>query len=86
MQAASLFFPHLADMNAPDPALLREMMEYKMPFGKYKGTLVCELPTFYLEWFATQGFPSGKLGMMLSTMHVIRTNGLEDLLRPLRRK
>lgn len=71
-------------MNAPDPKFLEELMVYKMPFGKYKGTRICELPTFYLEWFAAQGFPQGKLGMMLSTMHVIRTNGLEHLLRPLR--
>lgn len=72
-------------LNGPDPKLLQEMMTYRMPFGKYKDKLICELPVFYLEWFATQGFPSGKLGMMLSTMHVIRTNGLEHLLRPLRK-
>jgi uncharacterized protein (DUF3820 family) len=70
-------------MNAPDPKLLEEMMTYEMPFGKYKGKRIIELPTFYLEWFAAQGFPAGKLGMMLSTMHVIRTNGLEHLLGPL---
>lgn len=73
-------------MNAPDPKLLVEMMECRMPFGRYKGTLICELPTYYLEWFATQGFPPGRLGMMLSTMHVIRSNGLENLLLPLQGK
>ncbi len=55
------------------------------PFGKYKDRLIIELPVFYLEWFASKGFPSGKLGMMLSTIHIIRTNGLEHLLRPLRK-
>lgn len=73
-------------MNAPDPKLLEELMTYRMPFGKYKGQRIIELPTFYLEWFATKGFPPGKLGMMLSTMHVIRTNGLEHLLAPLQGK
>jgi uncharacterized protein len=71
-------------MIRPDTALLSELISYKMPFGKYKDRLICELPTFYLEWFAQQGFPPGKLGMMLSTMHVIRINGLEDLLTPLK--
>jgi len=73
-------------MNSPDPKILEELLTYEMPFGKYKGKRICELPTFYLEWFAAQGFPNGKLGMMLSTMHVIRTNGLEQLLRPLQGK
>lgn len=71
-------------MNAADPKLLQELVSYRMPFGKYKNRVICELPTFYLEWFAVQGFPPGKLGMMLSTMHIIRTNGLEDLLIPLK--
>ncbi|MCF8258707.1 MAG: DUF3820 family protein [Flavobacteriales bacterium] len=72
-------------MNRPDPKLLEELMVYRMPFGEYKDTRICNLPTFYLEWFAVQGFPAGKLGMLLSTMHVIRTNGLEHLLGPLRK-
>jgi uncharacterized protein (DUF3820 family) len=71
--------------ESPDPKLLMEMMRYRMPFGKYKDRLIIELPVFYLEWFASKGFPSGKLGMMLSTIHIIRTNGLEHLLRQLRK-
>ncbi len=71
--------------ESPDPKLLMEMMTYRMPFGKYKDRLIIELPVLYLEWFASKGFPSGKLGMMLSTIHIIRTNGLEHLLRPLRK-
>jgi uncharacterized protein (DUF3820 family) len=73
-------------INGPDPKLLEEMMTYPMPFGKYKNHKICDLPVHYLEWFANQGFPPGKLGMMLNTMHVIRTNGLEHLLQPLRRR
>jgi uncharacterized protein (DUF3820 family) len=56
-----------------------------MPFGKYKGTLICDLPVFYLEWFARKGFPNGKLGVMLETMFVIKSNGLEQLLAPLKK-
>lgn len=56
-----------------------------MPFGKYKGRILCDLPVSYLEWFDAKGYPAGKLGMLLQTMHVIKTNGLEDLLIPLKR-
>ncbi len=69
---------------AGDGAILMAIVATKMPFGKYKGTLICDLPDAYLEWFAQKGFPSGKLGMMLQTMHEIGLNGLRDLLRPLR--
>lgn len=67
------------------PELLLELVKMKMPFGKYKDRLLCDLPVFYLEWFARQGFPEGKLGMLLSTIHLIKTNGLEDLLKPLKK-
>ena len=67
------------------PELLTELVNMKMPFGKYKDRLLCDLPVFYLEWFAREGFPEGKLGMLLSTIHIIKTNGLEDLLKPLKK-
>jgi uncharacterized protein (DUF3820 family) len=51
----------------------------KMPFGKYKETLLCDLPVFYLEWFARKGFPKGKLGVLLATMYEIKLNGLDYL-------
>ncbi|MDD3861104.1 MAG: DUF3820 family protein [Bacteroidales bacterium] len=57
-----------------------------MPFGKYAGRLICDLPESYLVWFHSKGFPPGKLGMLLSTMYEIRLNGLEYLLTPLRKK
>jgi hypothetical protein len=56
-----------------------------MPFGKYKGTVLCDLPVSYLEWFAKEGFPAGKLGMMLATIYEIKINGLTHLLQPLRK-
>jgi uncharacterized protein (DUF3820 family) len=60
--------------------ILKEMMQYRMPFGKYKGYLIIDLPESYLEWFVRKGVPEGKLGMMLHTIYEIRLNGLEDLL------
>lgn len=69
----------------PDPDILRGIVSMKMPFGKYKGTVLCDLPVSYLEWFAKEGFPAGKLGMMLATIFEIKTNGLMYLLDPLRK-
>ncbi|GAB3830342.1 DUF3820 family protein [Pontibacter rugosus] len=70
----------------PNPAILLELVSQKMPFGKYKDTLLCDLPVSYLEWFSSKGFPAGKLGMQLATIYEIKINGLEDLLKPLRRR
>jgi len=71
---------------SPDPSLLTELVKMKMPFGKYKDVLLCDLPVSYLEWFQRKGFPKGKLGMLLQTMHEIRINGLEYLLAPLKQQ
>ncbi len=71
-------------MSELNPRILEEVVRTPMPFGKYKGRLICNMPVHYLEWFAREGFPQGKLGMLLSTTLVIRSNGLEYLLRPLR--
>lgn len=61
-----------------------DLVRTHMPFGKYKGRLLCDLPVHYLEWFAKEGFPEGKLGMQLNTIFEIKMNGLEYLLVPLR--
>lgn len=66
--------------------ILLDIVQTKMPFGKYKDKLICELPEHYLVWFKQQGFPQGKLGMMLQTMYEIKLNGLEYLLEPLKKK
>ena len=68
------------------PEILQEICETEMPFGKYKGTLLVNLPVNYLEWFQRQGMPKGKLGMQLSTIYEIKLNGLMDLLTPLRQQ
>jgi len=70
----------------PDPQLLLALVDTPMPFGKYKGTLLCNLPVSYLEWFQRKGFPAGKLGMLLHTMFEIKLNGLDYLLTPLKNK
>ncbi len=68
-----------------DPDLLLQLVKMKMPFGKYKDRLLCDLPVAYLEWFQRKGFPKGKLGDLLQTIYEIKLNGLEDLLAPLKR-
>lgn len=70
----------------PDATILTTLVKMKMPFGKYKDVLLCDLPVSYLEWFQRKGFPQGKLGMLLQTMYEIRINGLEYLLTPLKTK
>lgn len=68
-----------------NPSILKELVTSKIYFGKYKGQLICNIPVHYLEWMDRQGMPSGKVGMLLSTMLVIKSNGLEHLLKPLKR-
>jgi uncharacterized protein len=70
---------------SPDPNLLIQLTLTQMPFGRYKGTLLCDLPVSYLEWFGQKGFPEGKLGIQLQTIYEIKLNGLEYLLVPLRK-
>jgi uncharacterized protein (DUF3820 family) len=72
-------------MEGLNPEILKDLVRVKMPFGKYKGILLCNLPVSYLEWFKRKdGFPAGKLGMQLETLWVIKTNGLEEILRQLK--
>ncbi len=72
--------------NGINPQILQEICEVRMPFGKYKNTILADLPISYLEWFMRNGgFHKGKLGMQLATIYEIKLNGLSDLLRPLRR-
>ena len=70
--------------NQPDPNLLIQIVKMKMPFGKFKDRLLCDLPVSYLEWFQRKGFPKGKLGILLGTIYEIKINGLEGLLEPLK--
>ncbi len=67
----------------PDKEFLIELANTVMPFGKYKGRILIELPEPYLVWFKQQGFPPGKLGNQLYQMYEIKLNGLEKLIWPL---
>lgn len=69
------------DLN---PETLQRLLTLTMPYGKYKGRLIADLPGHYLNWFAREGFPSGELGKMLALMQEIDHNGLSELLVPLR--
>lgn len=55
-----------------------------MPFGKYQGRMIIDLPEAYLLWFSRKGFPAGELGMLLQLALEIEINGLRDLIGPLR--
>ena len=68
----------------PDPERLIEIARTRMPFGRYKGRRIMDLPEPYLVWLANQGFPEGRLGSMLSTVYEVKVNGLEYLFEPLR--
>lgn len=68
----------------PDPKSLIELAQAKMPFGKYAGRLLIDLPEPYVVWFKQKGFPNGKLGKQMETVYVIKANGLEHLFDPFR--
>ncbi len=74
--------PNFEPLNKED---LHTLVTTKMPFGKYDGRLLSDLPVSYLEWFARKGFPKGKLGEQLQLLHTIKTNGLEHILTGLKR-
>ena len=67
------------------PDQLQLLVTREMPFGKYKGRILADLPGNYLNWFAREGFPPGEIGRLLALMHEIDHNGLKHLLQPLRR-
>lgn len=65
-----------------DPATL-QYLNFRMPFGKYQGRRLIELPEPYLVWFHQRGFPAGKLGQALALAYEVKLNGLESLLKPI---
>lgn len=66
------------------PEDLQKLVTMTMPYGKYKGRVLADLPGHYLNWFAREGFPKGELGRLLELMQTLDHNGLKDLLQPLR--
>ena len=73
------------DTTPFNPQMLIELVSMRMPFGKYKDRTLCDLPESYLGWFHQKGFPPGKIGILLSALYEIKLNGLEYLLKPLRK-
>ena len=69
-----------------NPEDLHQLVTLTMPYGKYKGRVIADLPGQYLNWFAREGFPHGELGKLLALMQEIDHNGLSTLLNPLRKK
>ena len=69
-----------------NPEHLELLLTREMPYGKYKGRKIADLPGHYLNWFARQGFPKGEIGRLLQLMQEIDHNGLKDLLVPLRHR
>ena len=69
-----------------NPEDLNKLVTLRMPYGKYQGRLIADLPGPYLNWFAREGFPSGEIGQLLHLMHEIDHNGLGPLLDPLRQE
>ena len=73
------------DTTPIDSQMLIELVHMRMPFGKYKNRILCDLPESYLVWFHRKGFPPGNIGMLLSALYEIKLNGLEYLLKPIRK-
>ncbi len=74
----------LMDNDAMNSGDLLLLVTRTMPYGKYKGRLIADLPGHYLGWFAREGFPAGELGRLIALMYEIDHNGLSSLLTPLR--
>ena len=69
-----------------NPEILKKLLIFPMPYGKYKGRVIADLPGNYLNWFAREGFPTGELGQLLALMQELDHNGLKYLLDPLRKR
>lgn len=76
----------MQEVNQLDPEVLIKLITTKMPYGKFKDRILCDLPEPYLVWYHSKGFPEGKLGILLSTLYEIKLNGLEFLLYELKNR
>ena len=68
-------------MNQLDPEALLTLVDLKMPFGKYSGRAILDMPEAYLLWFKEKGFPKGKLGEVMALAYEVKLNGLESFIR-----
>ena len=69
-----------------DRQFLIDVSKMRMPFGKYKGRYLVDLPEHYIVWYKTKGFPNGKLGKQMELVYELQLNGLEDMLREIRKR
>ncbi|MEY3450473.1 MAG: hypothetical protein RL711_298 [Bacteroidota bacterium] len=77
----------MENIQGPDPQMLLDLVKVKMPFGRFKNVILCDLPVSYLEWFLRKdGFPEGKLGQQLATVYEIKLNGLEEIFYRLKKR
>lgn len=65
---------------------LIELVTTKMPYGKFKGRFICDLPEFYLVWYRNKGFPKGKVGILMASMYEIHANGLYPIIQKVKQK
>ena len=69
-----------------DKQILIDLAKMKMPFGKYKGRYLIDLPDHYIVWYKNKGFPAGKIGKQLELVYELQLNGLEDIVREVKRR
>ena len=69
-----------------NPQILKEICFEKMPFGKYEGWYLIDIPEYYIVWYRNKGFPKGVLGEQLQLIYELKANGLEDLIRNIKKK
>lgn len=69
-----------------DKQFLIDVSKMRMPYGKYKGTYLIDLPEHYIVWYHNKGFPKGKIGEMLGLVYELKLNGLEDIIKEVRKR
>ncbi|QTD37051.1 DUF3820 family protein [Polaribacter batillariae] len=74
----------MEENNLQNRQFLLDLAKMKMPFGKYKGTLLIDLPEHYIVWYHSKGFPKGKLGKQMHLVYELKMNGLEGLIRKIK--
>ncbi len=72
--------------NSENEKILLGLVKMKMPFGKYKGTFLIDLPEHYIVWYHNKGFPKGKLGQQMHLVYELKLNGLEELVKTIQKQ
>ena len=80
----TIFASLIMEEIIPDKQQLIDLLEMRMPFGKYKGRFIIDLPEYYLVWFRQKGFPNNKLGQLMGLAYEIKLNGLEKMVKAIK--